>query len=149
VVLVSDDDAVLLLSGRDPSRAAGSEFWFTPGGGLEPGETPEQAARREVWEETGFRVDVLGPVVWERMSSFEFDRVCYEQAESIFAVRAARFEIRPAAWTEVEQRSVTGCRWWPLDELRASDAAIYPPGLGELVAEWREHGPPAEPRRID
>lgn len=35
----------------------GRDYWTLPGGGVEPGETPAQAAEREVFEETGIRID--------------------------------------------------------------------------------------------
>jgi 8-oxo-dGTP diphosphatase len=51
-VIVDDDDHVLLAHWNEGRRAA----WTLPGGGLEAGEDPEHAARREVHEETGYRV---------------------------------------------------------------------------------------------
>ena len=46
------DGAVLMVHER--SRRPGLQEWWTlPGGGVERGETPEQAVRREVLEETG------------------------------------------------------------------------------------------------
>jgi 8-oxo-dGTP diphosphatase len=53
-VIVDADDRILLshwIEGRRPA-------WTMPGGGLEPGEDPERAVRREVREETGYRVEV-------------------------------------------------------------------------------------------
>ena len=49
------DGRVLMVHERS-RRSGGGEWWTLPGGGLEPGETPEEAVRREVFEETGLVV---------------------------------------------------------------------------------------------
>ncbi len=135
VLLVDETGAVLLLSGRDPDIPSAREFWFTPGGGAEPGETLEDAARREVYEETGHLLaGDLGSVRWRRETTFEFAGVAFDQDESYFVVRTARFDPRPVAWTELERRSVTGARWWPRDELCTTDAVVHPPQLAALLA---------------
>jgi ADP-ribose pyrophosphatase YjhB (NUDIX family) len=53
-VVLDQDDRLLLAHWNEGRRAA----WTMPGGGLEPGEDPEAAVRREVREETGYRVAV-------------------------------------------------------------------------------------------
>ena len=54
------DGRVLMVHERS-RRSGGGEWWTLPGGGLEPGETPEEAVRREVFEETGLVVRELTP----------------------------------------------------------------------------------------
>lgn len=57
VVIFSKFQGKLMLS-RHKSR----DTWETQGGHIEPGETPEQAARRELWEESGAEEFTLTPV---------------------------------------------------------------------------------------
>ena len=41
-------------------------WWVTPGGGPEEGERFEEALRREVFEETGVKLDEIGPWIWTK-----------------------------------------------------------------------------------
>lgn len=63
VLLFDVQGRILLLKGRLPNRPMHTSSWFTVGGGVEPGETLEAAALREIAEETGFSDVELGPVV--------------------------------------------------------------------------------------
>ncbi len=52
-VAIQDDGGRVLLA-----RHAEGDHWLLPGGSVEPGETPADAAVREAWEETGLFVNL-------------------------------------------------------------------------------------------
>ena len=56
VFLVDEQGRVLMQHRDDRPGINNPGCWAVPGGGLEPGEDAEQAARREFWEETGCRL---------------------------------------------------------------------------------------------
>ncbi|MEW9806685.1 NUDIX hydrolase [Mesorhizobium sp. ZMM04-5] len=69
VALQRGDTLLLVLRGRAPSR----DFYAFPGGRVEDGETLEQAARRELCEETGLSVDGLSPLARMPVEGDEVD----------------------------------------------------------------------------
>src|SRR6266568_5482256 len=120
VLVVDADQRVLLLHGRDPADPRAGTWWFTPGGGVDPGETVEQGARRELSEETGLAVVDLGRPVWVRTAEFGFLGRRYRQAETFFLVRVASHQVRTDGWTQVERDSVDDYRWWSPAELMST-----------------------------
>jgi 8-oxo-dGTP pyrophosphatase MutT (NUDIX family) len=147
-ILVLDlADRLLLLRGIDPAVPE-RPFWFTVGGGLEPGETARAGAVRELHEETGLVVsedDLVGPMFSDD-SAFAFDRYWIEQSNDFFAVRVDATEATPAQLEATEVASIQGSAWWTLVQLRAHDAGhphdgpgrpgetVYPAALADVLA---------------
>ncbi|MGW4701569.1 NUDIX hydrolase [Streptomyces sp. NPDC004285] len=146
VVLLDPDDRILLLHGYEPEDPE-ETWWFTPGGGLEGDETREEAALRELAEETGITEVDLGPVLWKRYCSFPFDGRRWDQDEWYYLARTRGTEAapRPQALTELETRSLAGLRWWTSAELSAARETVYPTRLAELLQALLDEGPPSVP----
>ncbi|GAA5190037.1 (deoxy)nucleoside triphosphate pyrophosphohydrolase [Rugosimonospora acidiphila] len=62
VVVLVDPSGAVLMQLRDEYAPSSPNLWALPGGQIEPGETPEQAARRELLEETGLTAGELSPL---------------------------------------------------------------------------------------
>jgi 8-oxo-dGTP pyrophosphatase MutT (NUDIX family) len=133
VLLVTAEREVLLMSAVDPLDPGRPSHWFPVGGGVDNGESLASAAIREVREETGFVLQEVGAPIMTRCASFEFEGVHYEQDETYYLARVERFEPSTEEWTEVERRSMSGWRWWTLEELRTTDETVFPENLAEVV----------------
>ena len=144
-VLISPDQQVLLVRFEFPTGTR----WALPGGGIDTGETPEQALRRELGEEVGYRDAVVGPHLWNRLHIIPFFNGRFDgQRERIHLVEVdAPFEPHPAlTWPQLNAEFVFELRWWTLAEIAASDHVHFAPR--ELATHLRtlvEQGPPAEP----
>ncbi|MCM2411411.1 NUDIX hydrolase [Streptomyces sp. RKAG290] len=144
LVLLDPDDRILLMHGFEPEDPA-STWWFTPGGGLEGGETREQAALRELAEETGITDVELGPLLWTRRCSFPFDGRRWDQDEWYFLARTTQTVTDTSGQTVLERRSVAGLRWWTSAELSVARETVYPTRLAGLLRTLLDEGPPRTP----
>ncbi|TCB96167.1 NUDIX domain-containing protein [Micromonospora zingiberis] len=135
VLLVDGADRLLLFRGSDPARPEGGRWWFTPGGGLDPGETYADGAARELAEETGLRLAVaeFGEPVHADLTEFSFDGVWYRQEQRFFLVRVAAHEVDTTGFSEVERGSVDGYRWWSVPELSSTTERCYPVDVAAIL----------------
>jgi ADP-ribose pyrophosphatase YjhB (NUDIX family) len=143
-VVLDPDDRILLVRFLFPS---GKTFWATPGGGIEAGESSEQAIRRELVEETGLSDATIGPVVWTRLHIIPFvDGQWDGQHEQYHLVRPPAFVPEPRhTWEQLKAEYVFELRWWALEELRAAEEIFAPRRLPELLRDLVDNGPPLVP----
>lgn len=142
-VVLDPDDRILLVRFEFPAAA----LWALPGGGVERGESHEDALRRELAEEAGLVDPAIGPGIWERLHIVPFIGGQWDgQRERHFLVRATAFEPAPQlGWEQLNDEYVFAIRWWTLDELERAEEVFAPRRLPELVRDLLLNGPPAAP----
>ena len=146
LLLLDEQDRVLLIRSTDPS--SGAHCWYPVGGGVETGESVQQAACREAYEETGLRTLPVGAPVWTREHTYEYDGRTVDVHEDWLLHKVQHYEPNPAGLTEFETKTIGGFRWWHAEDLLATNDTVFPPGLGDLLSTLLRDGLPTEPVNI-
>jgi 8-oxo-dGTP pyrophosphatase MutT (NUDIX family) len=140
VIAVDPARRVLLFYYED--RPPKGNHWSTPGGGVEGGEDFYAAARRELFEETGWADVPVAPdemhvesnVQW---ASLHGAMTLCRQYDHYFVGRVPAEE-RPLGSVAAMHVSdgIVSYRWWTLPELDATTEDVYPLGLADLVRRY-------------
>ncbi|MDB5566293.1 MAG: mismatch repair protein MutT [Tardiphaga sp.] len=135
LLIVDDDERVLLFRYvHKKGPLAGQDFWSTPGGGVEDDETFEQAALRELREETGIVREAVGEPVAERAFTMQLpDGEWVEAREKYFVVRWNDISLSRHGWTNDEVEVIADQRWWSKDELVQTTETVWPENLPDML----------------
>ncbi len=147
LLVLNDKDEILLfrfVHKRGP--LAGQNYWATPGGAVEVGETFEQAGLRELEEETGIKYSKLSPEVAQREFVLQLaDGEHVEADERYFIVRPAVEQLSFVGWTDLEVEVMAEHKWWSWKQIADTDETIWPDNLLTiLISKEAQEGSNAE-----
>jgi 8-oxo-dGTP pyrophosphatase MutT (NUDIX family) len=115
---------------------AGHVFWATPGGGLNAGESFEDAAGRELYEEVGIKLDHPGPQIAQRTARFALPTgEPVEADERYFLIDAENNVVSAEHLTELEREVMVANRWWSQAELQSTPERIWPEDLAQILID--------------
>ncbi len=146
VVVLDSSSRIFLMKGSDPMRPENGTWWEIPGGGMEPGERSEVAARRGLYEECGFSDVEVGPCIWTQYVEFDFAMYHFKSDERIhIAYSSTSGEWDPKGLEALEAAAFEDGKWWSIDELLDSEEATLPQRLREFLPEIIKGNIPESP----
>jgi 8-oxo-dGTP diphosphatase len=129
-VIFRGEEVLLVRRGQEPAKGS----WSLPGGVVELGETLEAAIVREVREETGLAVEVLGiTAVLERIFRDDNDNIPYHYVLVDFACKYLSGELTPAS-------DITAARFVPLERLEDFTSVSFTHEVILRAREQKEKG---------
>jgi 8-oxo-dGTP pyrophosphatase MutT (NUDIX family) len=140
LLLLDENNRVLLFHFVHKQGAlACRSYWATPGGEVGKGETFEEAAKRELYEETGFYTDIdaLGKPVYHKEFTLQLNNGEFVIAQEYFFVMhvPSSLEISRTNWSKQEHEVILEYKWWSLEQLRTKieTEMIFPENLIKLL----------------
>ena len=124
-------EVLFVERGRAPAKG----LWAPPGGKIEVGETVAEAARREVWEETGLRIHVPDHAAFTVL-----DKIAQSETGQI---KHHYVLIEVVAWCQEPEKppiandDAADCRWWRVEQV--SEAQPQVEDLPRLITLAQKH----------
>lgn len=156
VLLLNEKQEILLMCAEDPKTTTAEgkyhgRFWFPIGGQIEANESIQEAAIREIFEETGIKEKEveLGPIVWFGEFDLVLNGVLTHLKQTFIVAKTKKQNVslaRPDNW---EKKCVKEVSWFSLERILSCDEVIYPVLLPEYLPDILSGKYPQKPLEID
>ncbi len=131
VVLIDKSSSILLISTRDGSNPDFIKSWELPGGGIQEGESHVEAIMREVYEETGFKINpqFISEPLWFRdvYYSYRGERRLQHESISTAYINCYKPRVNNDNREPFELEDHLDFHWWSVDELISETVEIFYP----------------------
>ena len=151
-VLLLNNNKLLLMCFEDfdistPDGTKNKRFWCTIGGGIEGSESIEEAAYREIYEETGIMPkDVeLGPIVWKNTIDLVLKGTLTRLKEQFVVAKTSQQNVFLQNPTLDESKCVKKLNWFSLKDIQASTEIIFPKNIAQHLPSIFSNKYPSNP----
>ncbi|MBQ8315756.1 MAG: NUDIX domain-containing protein [Lachnospiraceae bacterium] len=108
--------------------------WITPGGGLEEGESFEEALEREVYEELGIKLTEPASFAFYRTPLYELKNgETVRSEERFYLIYCDEKSFSYDGWSDSETRRMTAGKWWSVEEIRKSTEKFFSEDVVEIL----------------
>ena len=156
IILLNEKNEILLMCADDPKTTTPDgkyhgKFWFLIGGEIKEGESIEEAAIRELHEETGITEEevMFGPTVWYGDFELMLNETLTHLKQTFIVAKTKKENVSFTKLDHWEKNVLMKLEWFSLGKIKNCNEIIYPVLLDQYLPDIIAEKYPEKPIAID